>query len=55
MIDMEERNNMPDMKMGCIRKIDEETGRRKWIIDNEIPTFKGDGCKYVNDLIFINE
>lgn len=39
----------------CIRKIDEETGRRKWIIDNEIPTFKGDGCKYVNDLIFINE
>lgn len=37
----------------CIRKVDEETGRGKWIIDNEIPIFKGDGRKYVDDLVFI--
>lgn len=39
----------------CIRKIDETTGRSKWIIDNEIPIFKGDGRKYVNDLIYVGE
>lgn len=39
----------------CIRKTDGETGRSKWIIDNEIPIFKGEGCKYINDLIFVGE
>lgn len=39
----------------CIRKTDETTGRSKWIIDNEIPIFKGDGRKYVNDLIYAGE
>lgn len=39
----------------CIRKTDETTGRSKWIIDNEIPIFKGDGRKYVNDLIYVGE
>ena len=39
----------------CIRKADETTGRSKWIIDNEIPIFKGDGRKYVDDLIYVGE
>lgn len=39
----------------CIRKTDEATGRSKWIIDNEIPIFKADGRKYVNDLIYLGE
>ena len=51
-------NNYPTKcKRGscCIRKTDETTGRSKWIIDNEIPIFKGDGRKYVNDLIYFDE
>lgn len=39
----------------CIRKTDETTGRSKWIIDNEISIFKGDGRKYVDDLIYVGE
>ena len=39
----------------CIRKTDEATGRSKWVIDNEIPIFKGEGRKYINDLIFVGE
>ena len=49
-------NNCPTKyKRGscCIRKIDETTARSKWIIDNEIPIFKEDGRKYVNDLIYL--
>jgi tRNA(His) 5'-end guanylyltransferase len=49
-------NNCPTKyKRGscCIRKIDETTGRSKWIIDNETPIFKEDGRKYVNDLIYL--
>ena len=26
-----------------------------WIIDNEIPIFKGEGRKYIDDLIFVGE
>lgn len=29
--------------------------RTEWIIDNEIPIFKGDGRKYIDDLIFVGE
>ena len=42
-------NNYPaKYKRGscCIRKADEVTGRSKWVIDNEIPIFKGEGKKY---------
>ena len=39
----------------CIRKVDESTGRSKWIIDIEIPIFKGDGRKYIDDLVFVGE
>lgn len=51
-------NNFPThLKRGscCIRKIDETTGRGKWVIDTEIPIFKGDGRKYIDDLVFIGE
>lgn len=39
----------------CIHKVDEATGRNQWIIDNEIPIFKGDGRKYINNLIYVGE
>ena len=39
----------------CIRTVDETTGRGKWVIDTEIPIFKGDGRKYIDDLVFIGE
>lgn len=39
----------------CIRRVDEETGRSKWTIDNEIPIFKGDGRKYIDSLVFIGD
>lgn len=39
----------------CIRRVDEETGRSKWTIDNEIPIFKGDGRKYIDGLVFIGD
>ena len=49
-------NNYPTKyKRGscCIRKTDEKTGKSKWVIDNEIPIFKGESLKYINDLIFV--
>ena len=51
-------NNFPThLKRGscCIRKVDETTGRSKWVIDTEIPIFKCDGRKYIDDLVFIGE
>lgn len=39
----------------CIRKTDNETGKSKWVIDNEIPIFKGEGRKYVDNLIYVGE
>jgi tRNA(His) 5'-end guanylyltransferase len=51
-------NNYPTRyKRGscCIRKVDETTGRNKWVIDNEIPIFKSNGRKYIDDLIYIGE
>ena len=51
-------NNFPThLKRGscCIRKVDETTGRSKWFIDTEIPVFKGNGRKYIDDLVFIGE
>ena len=51
-------NNVPThLKRGscCVRNVDNETGRSKWIIDTEIPIFKGEGRKYVEDLINVNQ
>lgn len=39
----------------CIRKVDQTTGRSSWVIDDEIPVFKGEGRKYIDDLIFVGE
>ena len=38
----------------CIKKID-DNGRSKWVIDREIPIFKGEGRRYIDDLIYIGE
>lgn len=51
-------NNFPThLKRGscCIRVIDEQTNRSNWIIDTEIPIFKGDGRKYIDSLVFVGE
>ena len=49
-------NNLP-MKFQrgscCIKTFDEQTGRSEWIIDNEIPIFKAEGRKYIEDLIYV--
>lgn len=37
----------------CIKTFDEQTGRSEWIIDNEIPIFKGDGRNYIEGLIYV--
>ena len=37
----------------CIKTFDKQTGRSEWIIDNEIPIFKAEGRKYIEDLIYV--
>ena len=37
----------------CIKTFDEQTGRSEWIIDNEIPIFKGEGRNYIEGLIYV--
>lgn len=39
----------------CIKVQGGEDKRPKWIIDRNIPIFKGDGRKYIEDLVFIGE
>ena len=39
----------------CIKAQGDEDKRPKWIIDKNIPIFKGDGRKYIEDLVFIGE
>ena len=51
-------NNFPThLKRGscCIREKSDESRRTKWVVDTEIPIFKGDGRKYIDDLVFIGE
>lgn len=51
-------NNYPThLKRGscCVRKRLKNSERTKWVIDTEIPIFKGDGRKYIDDLVFIGE
>ena len=35
----------------CVRKQVDDSGRKKWVVDTEIPIFKGEGRSYVDDLI----
>lgn len=39
----------------CIKVQDDLDSRPKWTIDTEIPVFKGEGRKYVDDLIYVGE
>lgn len=39
----------------CIKVQGDEDKRPKWIIDKQIPIFKGDGRKYIEDLVFVGE
>lgn len=39
----------------CIKVVDEQTNRSRWIIDTEIPIFKGEGRKYIDNLVFVGE
>ena len=39
----------------CVIKKIDENGRSKWVIDKEIPIFKGEGRKYIDDLIYVGE
>lgn len=47
----------PYLKRGCccIRQKEAEDGRPNWLIDLEIPIFKGDDREYIENLIFIGE
>jgi tRNA(His) 5'-end guanylyltransferase len=37
----------------CIRKVNDQTGRSEWRIDNEIPIFKAEGRNYIEGLIYV--
>jgi len=39
----------------CIKKPVDGSDKSKWIIDTEIPVFKGEGRKYIEDLVYIGE
>ena len=39
----------------CVRKENAEAGKSNWIIDREIPQFKGDGRGYIEQRIFVGE
>ena len=45
-----------DLKRGscCVKAVD-ENGRAKWIVDTEIPIFRGEGREYVERLIRMPE
>ena len=51
-------NDLPThLKRGscCVKKMDEASGRSEWVIDLDIPIFKGDGREYIDDLVFVGE
>lgn len=52
-------NNYPTMlKRGCCCvkvSTQENNSRQKWIIDREIPIFKGEGRDYINSRIYVGE
>lgn len=50
-------NNFPThYKRGtCVIKKIDENGRSKWVIDKEIPIFKNEGRKYIEELVYVGE
>lgn len=46
----------PDAAPGCEDcDIDARTARTRWIIDQEIPIFKGEGRAYIDNLVYVGE
>lgn len=39
----------------CVIKKIDENGRSKWVIDKEIPIFKNEGRKYIEELVYVGE
>lgn len=39
----------------CIKKLTDGSERLKWVIDTDIPVFKGEGRRYIDDLIYVGE
>lgn len=37
------------------RMLDKNACENEWVIDKNIPIFKGEGRKYIDDLIFVGE
>lgn len=53
-------NNYPTVfKRGCccVKRVmgEVETSRGKWVVDEEIPIFKGEGRRYVEDLVYVGD
>lgn len=48
------RNHMISEPYGN-RMLDRNAGENEWVIDKNIPIFKGEGRKYIDDLIFVGE
>lgn len=48
------RNHMISEPYGN-RMLDKNAGENEWVIDKDIPIFKGEGRKYIDDLVFVGE
>lgn len=48
------RNHMISEPYGN-RMLDRNAGENEWVIDKNIPIFKGEGRKYIDDLVFVGE
>lgn len=48
------RNHMISEPYGN-RMLDKNAGENEWVIDKNIPIFKGEGRKYIDDLVFVGE
>lgn len=48
------RNHMISLPYGDYL-LDETAGENEWIIDKDIPIFKGEGRKYIDNLVFVGE
>lgn len=48
------RNHMISLPYGDYL-LDETAGENEWIIDKNIPIFKGEGRKYIDNLVFVGE
>ena len=48
------RNHMISLPYGDYLQ-DETAGENEWIIDKDIPIFKGEGRKYIDNLVFVGE